>query len=178
MFNSRRFVINLVAVTLFLISGVSVGADLGWYDGERWRGLHEDPAQIARLELHDEVTPDGSTLRLRSVRLQSLDEASSGLSMTANNVIESPVFRDHPRGPIRVAIGGVIVQLNSALSVEEKADWLVANGLRAVEESERLGWIMVASPPGYPSIELANRLHKLPDVEFSSPNWWQPRTRR
>lgn len=147
----------------------------GWYDGERWRALHEDSRQTARLEM-DGNAPNAQ--RVRSVSLQSTADLNLETGDTDPSVIEVPVFRDHPGGPIRVAIGGVLVQLSDMLSTQEQADWLAGQGLSVVDAPEGVNWIVVASPPGHPSIDLANRLYKMPDVVQASPNWWRPTTPR
>ena len=173
MSHTYHFTKLLICLSLFLAAGCMAGN--GWYDGERWRALHEDSRQIARLELH---TNEPSAPRVRSVSLQSAADASLESRDTDGSVVQVPVFRDHPGGPIRVAVGGVIVQLSDKLSTQEQADWLATQGLSIMDAPEGVGWILVASPPGHPSIELANRLYKMPDVVQASPNWWRQTTRR
>jgi hypothetical protein len=173
MSKTKCFTKTLICFSLFLAGGCMAGN--GWYDGERWRVLHEDSRQVARLELHGN---DLSAQRVSSVSLQPASALRLERKNTDGSVVQAPVFRDHRGGPIRVAIGGVLLQLSDTLSTQEQADWLATEGLSIMDAPEGVGWILVNSPPGQPSIDLANRLYKLPDVVQSSPNWWRPTTRR
>ncbi|TVQ29017.1 MAG: hypothetical protein EA370_15840 [Wenzhouxiangella sp.] len=167
----------LIAASMMMASGLTLAAD-GWYDGERWRALHEDPRQVARLEM--DPASDGQVVgaRVRSVRLQSAATASLESQPSADRVIQVPVFRDHPGGPVRVAIGGVLVQFSEKLSAEQRADWLAREGLTVLDAPAGLPWMLVASQPGRSSLELANRLHGKPEVIQASPNWWRETARR
>lgn len=171
---TNHFTKILGCLTL-LMTGVLAMAGDGWYDGERWRALHEDSRQLAVLQLDRN---DLSAQRVRSVRLQSATAISLESQDAATSTVRVPVFRDHPGGPVRVAIGGVLLRLSDKLSTQEQADWLVAEGLSIIDAPEGVNWILVASPPGRPSIDLANRLYLMPDVVQASPNWWRPTTRR
>ena len=167
----QHFTKILICFSLFLAAGCMAGE--GWYDGERWRALHEDSRQVARLELDTSGATELIAQRVRSVHLQSFEQAGMERMDPDQPVVQVPVFRDHPGGPIRVAIGGVILQLSDKLSAQAQADWLAEEGLNVLEAPDGLGWMLVASPPGRPSIELANRLYKMPDVVQASPNWWR-----
>lgn len=163
----------LIAVSMMMSAGLATAAD-GWYDGQRWRTLHEDPRQLAQLELGASTDAAGLPARVNSVRLRSVTKAGLESARGDVSLVQVPVFRDHPGGPIRVAIGGVIVQLSENLTAEEQANWLGREGLTLMDSPEGLPWIVVAAQPGRPSIDLANRLYKLPEVVQASPNWWQP----
>lgn len=167
----------LIAALMMMASGLSFAAD-GWYDGERWRALHEDPRQVARLEMDPASDGQVIEMRVRSVHLQSAVTASLESQRSAGRMIQVPVFRDHPGGPVRVAIGGVILQFSEKLSAEQQANWLAQEGLIVLEAPEGLPWMLVASQPGRPSLELANRLYQKPEVIQASPNWWREAARR
>lgn len=173
MSKTQDFTKLLICFSLFMASGCMAGN--GWYDGERWRALHTDSRQVAQLELD---VNELSVQRVRSVSLRPATDVRLESADTDGSVAQVPVFRDHRGGPVRVAIGGVLLQLSEKLSAQEQADWLANEGLSIMDAPEGVGWILVASPPGQPSIELANRLYKLPDVVQASPNWWRPTTRR
>ncbi|ODT34671.1 MAG: hypothetical protein ABS55_10885 [Lautropia sp. SCN 70-15] len=53
---------------------------------------------------------------------------------------------------------------------------IAAAGLHALRPigPDARRWL-VASPPGMPALELANRLQESGVFESASPNWWKPR---
>jgi hypothetical protein len=169
---------KILSGAALLLSGSLVVAGHGWYDGERWRTLHEDPRQVARLELDMETIGGVGSSRVRSVSLQSVESARMQALPSDQSISQVPVFRDRPGGPVRVSVGGVIVRFTDLMSAHDQADWLAQEGLTVIGESVELGWVLVASPPGWPSLDLANRLHEMSEVAQASPNWWRPTTRR
>jgi hypothetical protein len=169
---------RILSGAAMLLSGGLAAADGGWYDGDRWRGLHEDPRQVARLELGSEMPAGDGSPRVLSVSLQSVETARMQGLQSEHSIVQVPVFRDRPGGPQRVSVGGVIVRLSDALSAQERADWFDREDLTVIEEPAGLGWVLVASQPGWPSLDLANRLYEMSEVVQASPNWWRPTTRR
>ena len=57
--------------------------------------------------------------------------------------------------------------------------WVTTQGLQLqqVFDSTRNG-LLLQSAPGLPSLELANRLLKLPDVQTAKPLWYRETTAR
>lgn len=146
---------------------------LWWHDGERRRELRIDPARVADFR----AAPAGKSaaVRARSEAEKTAPARPAGLS---------PVFVDPDApGNVRALPGGVIVALrqppagNDAATREAEARrQLAAAGVRALRSigPDARRWL-VASPPGMPALELANRLHDSGDFESAAPNWWQPR---
>lgn len=147
---------------------------LYWYDGEREYRVRIDPQRLADFRV-PQLAGKPAVVRPRNEAEKSADALPAGLS---------PVFVDPDApGRIRALPGGVIVTLkqvpagNDAVEREDLARRRIAAAgvqpLRPIDPDARC-WL-VESPPGMPSLELANRLHRSGDFESASPNWWQPR---
>lgn len=178
-----------ICLTL-LLSFPLLAAESHWYDQGERRSLHADPDQIAEVSFRESaaITRQASTAPTRTVsgiRLISSKEPSQannqqgqtevqGATVTQTTTLQVPVFRDQPRGAIRVAIGNVLLQLPQNWSDQQRASWLAEQKLTLVREIPDLNLLIIASEPGYPNIELANRLAALPEVISASPDWWQP----
>src|SRR6056297_2531148 len=164
------------ATVLLAVCGAPALACEGWYDGQRWRALHEDSDSIARLVVEsanqvDRVSAQPATHpRLVKVEIQSKKELPTASAEPNDNIVYVPVYRDHPGGPIRVAIGGVIIRFAKDVDARQQADWVADQGLVVISSPDALDWILVASEAGSASVELANRLHQLPEVQNASPN--------
>ncbi|RPH67259.1 MAG: hypothetical protein EHM83_01980 [Burkholderiales bacterium] len=139
-----------------------------WYDGGVRRALRVDPAWIADFA----TAPTAASAKSRSPLKRSIGGKKALETLPAG---ASPVFRDTAGSP-RALPGGVIVRLRDA-DRQQARERLAAAGLvpvRAIDPQER-SWL-VESPPGLPSLELANRLHEGGEFESAEPNWWRPRT--
>lgn len=172
------------ATVLLAVCGAPAMACEGWYDGQRWRALHEDPDNIARLVVESanavergSAKPAGFPGAVK-VEIQSKNVLSTESAEPNDKVAHVPVFRDQPGGPIRVAIGGVIIRFAKDVDARQQASWVADQGLVVISSPDALDWILVASEAGSASVELANRLHQLPEVQNASPNWWRPVSRR
>lgn len=91
-----------------------------------------------------------------------------------------PVFRAAANGGARFAsAGGVIVYLPATWTQPQVQAWVTAQGLQLqqVFDATRNG-LLVQSAPGLPSLDLANRLLKLPDVQTAKPLWYRETTAR
>jgi hypothetical protein len=72
--------------------------------------------------------------------------------------------------------GGIIVKPKSGdTSVEAK---LKAKGYEIERSIGDSGALLVKSPEGMSSLELANKLHESGDFESVSPNWWRERRKK
>jgi len=143
-------------------------AQLHWYENGHRRALRIDPAWIA-----DFASPAGGPTRDSSrtplKRFIGGEKALEALPAGA-----SPVFRDE-NGAARSLAGGVVVRLREADLRDARAR-LADAGLVPVRpiDPEGRSWL-VESPPGLPSLELANQLHESGKFESVTPNWWRPR---
>lgn len=182
-----------VFITLVLaLSTPLLAAENYWYDGSERRSLYVDPDQQAEISFTQSgaVTRQAGTepvRRLSGIVLVNRNETSStpretvetkGSTLVQTTTQRVPVFRDQARGAIRVAAGNVILQLPESWSAEQKSLWLNEQELTLISEIPELNLLVIASEPGYPGIELANRLAELPEVISASPDWWQPVSRR
>ncbi|NLD69950.1 MAG: hypothetical protein GX644_14195 [Limnobacter sp.] len=148
---------------------------LYWYDGGRRQALRVDGEQLAdfRRSAKDSLRPAGDVEKSPSGSLPD------GVS---------PVLRNAgaAAGDARALPGGVIVTLQAAPAGGDAAarestarELLQGRGLtpvRALDAMQRI-WLL-ESPPGLPSLELANRLHESGGFESAEPNWWRPRARK
>ena len=91
-----------------------------------------------------------------------------------------PVFRSQS-GALMTLPGGVLLVFDSEWTESRTAAFFAANGI-AMDRVSPLGEIpngfVVETDPGFPSLELANRLAGLDGVRLSSPNWWKESTTR
>lgn len=148
---------------------------LYWYDGGQRQALRVDGEQLAdfRRAAKDTLRPAGDVEKSPSGSLPD------GVS---------PVLRNAgaAAGDARALPGGVVVTLQAAPADGDAAarestarELLQRRGLtpvRALDAMQRI-WL-VESPPGLPSLELANRLHESGGFESAEPNWWRPRARK
>lgn len=143
------------------------------HGGDRDRGFQIDLSRVA-----DFRTPSSAgkpALRARHPSEKNAATLPAGVS---------PVFVDPASpGQVRALPGGVIVALrhppagNDVRAREEEGRrQIAAAGLQALRPigPDARRWL-VASPPGMPALELANRLHASTDFESAEPNWWKPR---
>jgi hypothetical protein len=176
---------GVLLLTLMLSSSGLMAADF-WHDGQHERRLYQDSRLVAQLVYPSnstssttrQVNAAATTDERPQVRLLRAQERSTRRPNQTQEV-EVAVYRDSPRGPVRVATGGVLLRLQPELSRQEQADWLEQAGLQSLPASQALaGYWLISSPPGDASIELANRLQAEEVVVSASPNWWRPRNKR
>lgn len=176
---------RVLLLSLMLSSSSLVAADF-WHDGQQERRLYQDARLVAQLVYPSSATSSATrqtnaatTMAERpQVRLLSVQEKSTRRPSQSQE-LEVAVYRDSPRGPVRVAAGGVLLRLQPELSPQEQADWLEQAGLQSLPASQALaGYWLIASLPGEASIELANRLLAEEMVISASPNWWRPKHKR
>lgn len=143
-------------------------------EAARDRGLRIDPTRVA--DFRSPASAGKPALRARSQSEKNAPALPSGVS---------PVFVDPASpGQVRALPGGVIVTLrhppagnDAAAREEEGRRQIAAAGLQALRPigPDARRWL-VATPPGMPALELANRLHASSDFDSAEPNWWKPRT--
>ena len=130
---------------------------LGWYDGDRWRGLTLVPQRVV------DFTPRPGD-RVPIIEIGTPD------------ALRSPVLRDES-GRLRALPGGLLVQLRSPLPTEQARALLKAADLQPTRAVSDTLWL-VDSPLGLASLHLANRLHRSGQFASVQPNWWLERRTR
>ncbi len=99
---------------------------------------------------------------------------------SASEVEGQPVFRSSS-GALMTLPGGVLLVFDPAWGEGEMDAFFTANGI-GTDRVSPLGAIpngfVVATEPGFASLELANALAGRDGVKLSSPNWWRERTTR
>ena len=147
-----------------------------WYDGGKPRPLQLDESLVADFDGQSEPAA-APVLRSNGVRIWRRQDDAATRAVAAGK--GSPVFRDSEGGAMRALPGNIIVQLDPALPAGQVDAWLAANGLTALR---RLpvgpNVLVVASPPGMASLELANRLQVSGKVVSAQPDWWEQRSLR
>jgi hypothetical protein len=152
--------------------------DAWWHDGQRRRPLWRDPGHEAEFPLLPAAI-SRSTLGVGAAdtaglrpRLKSLD------TPIADGAVRSPVFLDQATlgGTPRALPGGVLIEFPADLDPEIARARLAADGLTPVRPIVGRRIWLVASAPGLPALELANRLQSSGRYASVQPNWWQPRS--
>lgn len=150
--------------------------DYVWYDGGKPRQLQLDSTMVA--EFGDRADSAGDpVMRGNGVRIWRQQDQAATRAAASGAV--SPVFRDSEGGAMRALPGNVIVRLDPSWSGQQVADWLRENRLSEVRRLPIGGNVLVlASPPGLASLEMANRLQRSGQVISAQPEWWQQRSTR
>ena len=134
-----------------------------WYDGDQRRVLWSEPSLVADFSAR-------SAKKSQIVKPSALAKGDPGR--------QSPVFRERKEAssaPMALP-GGVILRFDPAASTEQQRALMAKHGLQPVRElGDGTGVWLMASEPGLPSLELANRLYESGDFAAASPNWWRPR---
>jgi hypothetical protein len=155
---SFRRLFGFIAISLIPVT--SFAAELYYYDGIVKRPLVVDNQKWANLKSG------------KSVELQAISTNEKSGKFFAG----SPVFRSGETGASMALPGGIIVKPKSGDTTAEAK--LKAKGYeieRAIGDS---GALLVKSPEGMSSLELANKLHESGDFESASPNWWRERRKK
>lgn len=163
-----------------------------------WKTKNNTLTMWLQAGLTADVTPENSTIenkqrgnnelvvntpKLKIWRVNTQSNLAIDSKSTSENQYRAglPVFSDSPNGNgLRVLIGGVIVVLDSSLSKSSVETWLEQRKLKGRPLSIANNAFMVDSPPGFPSLELANQLTKENDESLiiAEPNWWVEHGRR
>ena len=142
-----------------------------WNDGDRSLRafLQADLVVSQEGAVSRSGTPVATTAQGRIVRVASASEAEG-----------QPVFRS-ASGALMTLPGGVLLVFDPDCGEAETDAFFAAHGI-AMDRLSPLGEIpngfVVASEPGFASLELANALAGQDGVRLSSPNWWRERTTR
>ncbi len=155
----------LAAILVLQAQPASREREFTWRDGDEVHKVYLVEDVDGVMEELEEVATKGNSLAERRHGQRWL--AAVGAAQTA----EAPVFRS-PGGSLMTLPGGVLVLLREG--VPDGIAFLAANGVapgrvEPVAGLERT-WF-VSTRPGFASLELANRLTLLEQVEVSIPNW-------
>ena len=167
-----RVLTHVLGVLVFSLSSGYVSGEsepptaaplTSWHDGRQTRGLWLDPTREAEFP-----TRGGGTVQLK--------EAPRSATQSAQTP-RSPLFFDNPalNGTPRALPGGVLVELKAPTEADTARLQLESDGLTPVRAIVGNRIWLVASPPGLPALELANRLLQGGRYASVQPNWWQPR---
>ena len=161
----------LGALALSVFSGYASGGPesptaaptTSWHDGRQIRGLWIDSTREAEFP-----TRGGGNVQPKAVPPSASQSAQTQ---------RSPLFFDNPalNGTPRALPGGVLVELKTPTDAEVARLQLESDGLTPVRAIVGNRIWLVASPPGLPALELANRLQQSGRYASAQPNWWQPR---
>lgn len=136
-----------------------------WSDGDRVLRVTYQPD----LVLQDESAPTKEgTAKVetgKGVIIQKSD---------ATDTTGQPVFRS-PSGALMTLPGGVLLVLEDSWTDAEVNAFFARNGIKRDQVSElsyAANGFFVETAPGFPSLDLANKLAAQKGVIISSPNWW------
>ncbi|MCY4505371.1 MAG: hypothetical protein OXG35_00205 [Acidobacteria bacterium] len=143
-------------------AGSSSGRVYTWQDGERTRRVILQSGLTARAG--DEVTPQDRVV------------TRAGASAVVEGGGGQPVFRSESGGGLMALPGGVLLALDPAWSEEQVGAFLERNAIASSRVSD-LEWLpngyFIETAPGFPSLDLANRLAGQDGVVLAAPNWWR-----
>ena len=120
---------------------------------------------------------DAVIVRLRSEEPEGDDPGAAAAPSSARAVRPAdaqPVFRSES-GMLMALPGGAVVIFDEAWDSARAMRFFAAEGI----PRDRISPLpldnsyLVETEPGFPSLDLANRLAGRPGVEVSSPNWWR-----
>ena len=174
------------------ISGTAErGVPYTWRDGNRVRTVYLDSELVLAASDVGSVpgekvaeTGFGAIVRMTAetrVAVEAGEIRVAGDSRVAGDRSQSdaaqPVFRSRS-GAVMALPGGVVLILDREWSEAQVAAFLSANGIESGRVSP-LGEIpngfVVATGPGFGSLNLANALAEQEGVIVSMPNWWTQR---
>ena len=129
-----------------------------WYDGDR--------TQRVRL-LSDLTVQAGSDGQGDEIVARSAVTGSQALGQAL------PVFRSEPKGTLMTLPGGVLVVFDSDLDDAQISKFLTEQGISKNRVSPMLlhNAFEIETEPGFPALELANRLATSAKSLVASPNW-------
>ena len=129
-----------------------------WYDGDRTRRV--------RLQ-SDQTVQTGSDGQGDAI------VARSAVTSTQANGQALPVFRSESSGNLMTLPGGVLVVFDSDLDDAQISKFLTEQGISKNRVIPMLlhNAFEIVTEPGFPALELANRLATSAELLVASPNW-------
>ena len=161
-----------------------------WHDGSEIRKVRMLPGLVAefggesplRSRLKEEVAgaklQSSPSHRVRIWKIPSDEVQPTVRRLTSPPTLSesySPVFRDTTLGAgrLRALPGNVLVTLNSHWTKNQVDAWINRHNLSVVKILSGMpNVILVYTPPGMESLQLANKLYQSGEVEGASPDWW------
>ncbi len=151
-------------------------------DGDRTlKVVLQEDLVLTRMEVevgdHSDILArvgDAVILRLRPEEEDPNAVSSTSSASVVRPADAQPVFRSQAGG-LMALLGGVIVVFDEAWDRGRAMDFFAAEGIPAARVSPLAlqNGYLVETAPGFPSLDLANRLADRPGVDVSSPNWWR-----
>ena len=138
---------------------------------------YRDGGRTVRILLQDSLTVQPSGRNKADDVVLHRGTLNSIVERQAHHGSETPpVFRSEAGGGLMTLPGGVLLLLDPTWTKDVVYDFFAANGI-AEDSVSQLGFIhggyMIATSPGFPSLEFANSLAEQDGVVVSSPNWWR-----
>ena len=129
-----------------------------WYDGDRTR----------RVRLQSDLT-----VKTGSAGQGDEIVARSAVTDTQANRKALPVFRSESSGNLMTLPGGVLVVFDPELDDAQISKFLTEQGISKNQVSPMLldNAFEIGTEPGFPALELANRLATSAESLEASPNW-------
>jgi hypothetical protein len=156
-----------------------------WFDGDHARTLFLAADLVAEFRPSDDGavairSADSAATAIdaggwRGVRLWRVPAgAGDVVRALSGRIAVSPVFFESGPGAgrKRALPGGVVVVLDPLWDASRVAASIAANRLRVVRKLEMGNVLVLDSPAGFASLDLANTLHGADGVVASEPNWW------
>ena len=146
-------------------TGAVQGQAYTWEDGDRTLTVYLQDDLV--VEQDSDGMPRG---------VVAADDGGSNVARSGDGQSKSgtlPVFRSES-GDLLTLPGGVLLVLDPTWSATQVNSFLSDNGIkldRVSELSYAANGFFIETPPGFPSLDLANKLATLDGVEVSSPNW-------
>lgn len=174
--------ISIAGFFLAALAGAAAAQDKNdsetyiWYDGGKPRRVWLDTSVVAAFGTRAEST---SASGGKTDRVQILRQDDAAAARAAGQGQVSPVLREGAAGRMRALPGNIIVRLAPGWSSAQVDAWLAANGLVKIRQLPIGNNVLViSSPPGLASLELANRLQESGTVVSAQPEWWEQMERR
>ncbi|GAB3546630.1 hypothetical protein GCM10027343_24700 [Noviherbaspirillum agri] len=146
-----------------------------WYDGGKPKRVVVDRSLVAEFGSRAET---GATPVVKNGQVRVWRKEDAAVTRAAGEKT-SPVLRDGPGGRMRALPGNIIVRLDPNWSSAQVDAWLASQGLTKIGQLPMANNLLVlSSPPGLASLELANRLQQSGMVISAQPDWWQQMERR
>lgn len=177
---AKRNNFSVGVATLYLVSAIpftAIAADHAYYDGLVKRTVTMDTDTWASVEKNSPNSP--ITVRAAQVNEKSVlqNQSTASGKREFKSLSGSPVFRPQGNGPAMALPGGVIVNAKSG-DIQAAVKKLQARGLTVERQIGNSAALLVTSPEGMASLDLANSLHESGDFESASPNWWRERKKK
>ena len=146
--------------------GGSGNTEYAWKDGDRTLTVTLQPDLVVDEDDSDTSKSDGGVGASGGAVVKSVEgqDQKSG----------QPVFKSQS-GALMTLPGGVLLVLDADWTTTEVNAFFATNSIKLDQVSE-LDFVdngyFVETEPGYPSLNLANKLASQDGVIISSPNWW------